>query len=679
MKKSLVMFLAMLVVPVFASAARDVYDLNRGWKFYTCDERDSLNVDLPHTWNTDALAGSPDYYRGTGNYIKYVKARPQWRGKRIFLRFEGASAVTDLLVNGRYVGQHKGGCNAFEFEITDCFDFGGNNLLWVMVSNAERTDVLPTAGEDNVYGGITRGVELVVTDGSAIGFDGFGGNGVKMVVAQADAGKAAGCARVSVNSKLQHAVQVGMRISDARDSVVFYDKVRHRADNGVTVAEIPFEVDDPHLWQGVDDPYLYRVTVSLDDGIRTDSVSFLTGFRSFSVDPDRGLSLNGHEYPLRGVVLWRDRAMSGPVSTVAQMEEDLDIICEMGANAVRVAGGSHYGEFYEMCDRRGIVVLADSPFTGASAMGTRGFYDSPAFRENALSQLKETICQRYNNPSVFFWGIFSDPELRGDDPIPFIGVLNDEAHGLDGSRLTVGISNKDGDINRIPDLIVWNHTFGWLSGMPEDITIWDRQLRGDKKWNRICSAVSYRVGGGEGCYAESLKRPDPYRGCHAENWQAHVHEVHIAALGNQKRYWGVFVGDMFDHGSVSYPAGNGEGLVDCGLVTFDRKVRKDAYWLYKANWNHDDPFIYITGNRHPVRESEVQDITVYSNLPTVELSVNGVSQGVVSGKNGIFVWRNVKLVRGDNEVYAFSVMDSGDDYVTVEDSASLVCAPGSVL
>ena len=305
MKRFFFVLLALLPA-VSALAGREVYDIGRGWKFYTVDRRDSVGVTLPHTWNdTDAAVGRLDYYRGIGNYFRYLKARPEWRGKRVFVRFYGAGTVADLMVNGRHAGEHRGGNNAFEFEITDLLDYGGKNLLWVIVNNGARLDVLPTAGEENVYGGLFRQAEIIVTEPAAIGFDGYGGCGVLFATECADTLRASGSAAVTVNVPDSRHVQLDMRILDARDSVVFSGHAKHRADGGLSVAELPFEIERPHLWQGTADPYLYTVTVVLADGTRTDSVSFRTGLRTFSVDAARGFFLNGISYPLRGVVLWR--------------------------------------------------------------------------------------------------------------------------------------------------------------------------------------------------------------------------------------------------------------------------------------------------------------------------------------------------------------------------------------
>lgn len=677
--KRFFLFTACLFLTAAAASAREVYDLSRGWKFYTCDERDSVRVSLPHTWNdADALAGRTDYYRGVGNYMKNIRVQPSWRGKRIFVRFYGAGTVADLMVNGRHVGEHSGGNNAFEFEITDYLNYDGRNLLWVIVNNAPRLDVLPTAGQDNVYGGLFRGAEIIVTEPVAVGFDGYGGSGVRFGVGAADSERASGEAAVSVNSPENRNVLLSMRIFDGRDSLVYARCVKHRAVSGVSVAEIPYAIDAPHLWNGTADPYLYTVAVTLADGNRIDSVSFRTGFRSFRADAREGFFLNGESYPLRGVVLWRDQAVYGPVFNEEQLRRDVGLIKEMGANAVRVAGGTHHPAFYDICDEEGIIVLADGPFTGSTALDARGYYNTEGFRSNAERQLRELICQHYNNPSVMFWGIFSEPEMIGDDPVPFIKRLNAVAKELDPSRLTVGISNKDGEVNRITDLMVWNHTFGWKTGLPSDISIWRDQLHGDPVWNTLRSAVSYRAEGAAGQYAERLRRDELPKRHHPENRQAYVHEVHLGAVQADNGFWGIFVGDMFDHGSVRLTSDGRRGVDGCGLVSFDRSVKKDAFWLYKANWNMEEPFLHIASRRHPQRRYEQQEIIVYSNMPAAELYVNGISCGTRNAENGVMKWDGVRLEPGSNRVSVRGSVDDAGSGV-VKDDIELSYSPQGLL
>lgn len=679
MKKWL-MICGLLLAALPVRAEREVYDLNGGWMFYTYDQADSVSVELPHTWNdVDALAGRADYYRGAGQYVKSIYVPTQWQGRRVFIRFYGANTVADLLVNGRYAGQHRGGNNAFEFELTDLLNYGERNLLWVTVSNAFRTDVLPTSEAENVYGGLYRRAEIEVTGPTVIGFDGWGDLGVRMQPRKVNAGQASGQALVAVNALHNATCQIGVTIRDDRDSVVWRTVERHKVDEGVSEVAVPFTVEHPRLWQGTEDPYLYRVTVSLADGERVDSVSFRTGFRTFAVDAEKGFSLNGQPYPLRGVVLWRDQAVYGPVFTESQLRRDVALIREMGANAVRVAGGSHAREFYDLCDEAGLVVLTDGPLIGTTRLDRRGYYNAEAFRANGLRQLQEAIRQLGNHPSICFWGLFADPKMIGDDPRPFIEALQAEARRLDPSRLTAGVSNQDGDVNTLTDLIVWNHSFGWTLGQPEDIAIWRDQLHSDPVWKRMKSAISYRAGGSPYQYADRLQWPDPSRSWHPENWQSHVHEVHYEALAADSTFWALFVGDMFDRGDADSGTNGSRGIDDCGLVSFDRRVRKDAFWFYKANWNKSEPFVRFAGRRHGRREGAVQSITVYSNLPVAELFVNGESLGTQVARNGVMTWENVQLRTGNNQLSAFSVISQGDDYVTLEDHMTLLYVPYRVL
>ena len=661
MKRIFILLYVLLAVSALPSAAqREVYDINPGWKFFTYNERDSLTVNLPHTWNSDALAGNKGYYRGIGNYLKYIEIKPQWQGRRIFMKFNGANSVASLIINGRYVAQHEGGSNAFVFEITDYVDFVGRNLFWVAVNNGERIDVLPTAGEGNAYGGIFRNAELIVTNTNIIGFDKYGSDGVSVRAAGVSETKAEGSVGVRINARAGRQVRLELKITDRDGKVVSENSMRPRVEKGVSDHSVSFDIDNPILWSGTENPYLYDVTVKLTDGKSVDSVNVKTGFRYFSADPKTGFSLNGRSYPLKGIILHRDRSTYGPVSLPGQINNDIGIIREMGANTVMVAGGAHCREFYELCDELGIIVVNDLPFTGATTLERKGFYDTPAFRENAKLQLREMIYQLYNHPSIIAWSLFTQPELRGDDPVPFIKELNTIAKNSDPKRFTAGTSTKDGAVNTVTDLIIFHHAFGWVEGRPEDISIWADQIRDNPAWNKLRPAVSYACGGSVHQQQEALRRPHRTGSWHPENWQTHFHEVYLRRLDGDARFWALFAGDIFDYGSVRYTFGEGMGINDTGLVTFDRQTRKEAFYLYKANWNADDSFVYITGKRNSLRHSDRQTVKVYSNLEEVEVFVNGKSIGKKTGQKGIFTWESVIMRPGENNITAVSG-DSSDE------------------
>lgn len=658
----------MSVLCCLPAAAREVYSINSNWKFFNRSERDSLTVSLPHTWNTDAIAGRSDYYRGVGNYLKYVDINPEWKGKRLFVRFMGANSVANLMVNGRHAGQHEGGGSAFVFEVTDLVDFSGRNLFWITVNNGERIDVLPTAGTENAYGGIFRDVELIVAENAVIGLDGYGSEGVMVRTAKVSAEKAEGNITVRVNSRAARTVRINVKIADAAGETVCENSIRPKTEKGIGDHSVPFTINSPVLWNGTLGQHLYDVSVTLVDGVSEDEVTVRTGIRSFEVDPATGFHLNGAPYPLKGVELRRDRAIYGPVSRPGQLRRDVEIIREMGANAIHVAGGPHSPEFYRLCDEYGLIVVTDLPFNGAMTLERKGFYDTAGFRANARQQLREMIYQLGNHPSIMVWSLFSYPELRGDNPVPFIRELKGIAETVDPGRLTAGTSTRDGEVNTITDLIVFDHSFGWTEGVPEDIGIWAVQFRDNPAWNGLRAAVSYRCGASVNHQQEELQRARRTEQWHPENWQTHFHEVYLRELGGGERFWALFVGDIFEYGSAEYGSGDGTGVDDCGLVTFDRQTRKDAFYLYKANWNAEEPFVHIVGKRNGERAIAEQEIRVFSNLGEVELFVNGESAGTKEGDRGTFVWRNVPMQAGHNAITAVS-----GDY---SDTAAVRIVPG---
>lgn len=657
-------------------SARSVYNINARWTFFTGNDTDtggSSVIYLPHTWNSDAGTSVNGYYRGVGNYTKDVDIPFAWRGKRVFLRIGGAATVTDVIINSRHVADHFGGNSAFTVEITDNLRYGQSNKFWIIVNNSPRLDVLPTAGEENVYGGIFRNVELIVTEPLAITPAANGGDGVWVTTTKLTGDKAEGIVKLELLDMaiVPQNTRARIRFTDGQDRLVAQNSVAvTNLERGNTTVTLPFAVSRPKLWQGVRDPHLYNIEISLtcDDDIRTDSLSVRTGFRTFAVDKENNFLLNGEPYRIRGAVVHRDRMMVGTAMTPFQIEEDVNMIREMGANAVRVAGGQHNDYFYTLCDEAGIIVWNDAPFTGMVYLTDRDFADTPRFRSNGAEQLREMIMQLYNHPSVAMWGIFSDVSVRGDDPVPFVRQLNDMAHSLDPSRLTVASSVQDGDINFVTDLIVFNQSFGWGNGMPDGISLWMEQLR--RNWPTLPAGLSFSAGASIFHQSETLEKPTVAGNHHPENWQAFFHEEHIKHAVNAPQFWGVFVGNMFDFGATRCIWGDGKGVNDHGLVTFDRKDRKDAYYLYKANWNDTEPFVYIAGKRLDTRTNRRQTIKIYSNQPEVELFVGNRSAGKRMGEMGIFTWEDVELRGGTNRIEARSELATDRASVNVDTSGS---------
>lgn len=662
MKRIFVLIFTLLAAATVS--ARQSYDVSQNWKFFTYDESNAVTVNLPHTWNNDALGGRADYFRGTGNYLRYIDMLPEWQGKRIFIRFGGSNAVTDLLINGSHAGQHRGGSNAFLFEITDLVTFSGRNLFWVMVNNSQMIDILPTAGADNAYGGIFRSVEIIVTEKNIINPNLNGADGVTVVTTEVGEHSVRGTVQVDLLTDNVRTSEVEVEFVTPDGRVVARQSGKARNEGGKSVANVTFNINRPEFWQATENPALYDVNVRLSvDNVVCDSVTVKTGFRNFTYTSE-GLSLNGKPFMVRGVIMHRDRSLVATAVSADNVADDLDIISEMGANTIYVVGGSMGREFYDECDRRGLVVITGIPFTGSTILNYKGFYNTESFRNNGTQQLDETICQLRNHPSIMAWNLFTEMEIRGESPIPYLRTLNSRAKQLDPSRLTIGLSNQDGDINFITDLVVWSHTFGWIEGQPEDITIWQRQMHSHPDWSTLRSAVAYRCGGNILDQSEVLEKPVASGNIHPERWQTHFHDTYLRSLSADSLFWGSFVNCMFDFGSVNTIGGDGTGINDSGIVTFDRQTRKDSYYIYKAAWNTSEPFIHIAEKRWKRRREATQTLTIYSNLPSVELLVNGTPIEAVEGVGGKFVWENISLMPGKNTIEAFG--EGLSDKATIE-------------
>ena len=350
-------------------SAKEIININRDWRFFGSSEGSSdraRNVNLPHTWNNDALSGREDYFRGAGNYMKDIQVPLEWRNKRVFIRFAGAGTVTDLMVNGRHVGEHRGGFTAFVFELTGYLKHGEINQLWAVVNNAPRLDVLPTAGDNNVYGGIYRDVELIVAEPSHIALSHYASDGIYVHQKSVTREKAELETTVRIDGLPGRTLNVDMAVLTAEGDTAAVQSTKFKVpEKGTGSVSLPATLLRPRLWNGTLDPYMYRVTVRLtDDGLPCDEASVPLGLRFFTVDPKEGFLLNGEPYRLRGVVYYEDRASAGIALSPYQIREDLDMIAEMGANAVRAAAYPHNPEFYAECDRRGLVVWTDLPLVG---------------------------------------------------------------------------------------------------------------------------------------------------------------------------------------------------------------------------------------------------------------------------------------------------------------------------
>ena len=635
--------------------------LNNDWNFrfsHQVQKGTGVRVDLPHTWNAqDALSGKIDYKRGIGNYEKNLFIRPEWKGKRLFIRFEGVNNIADVFINRRHIGEHRGGYGAFIFEITGKVEYGKENSILVRVNNGEQLDIMPLVGDFNFYGGIYRDVHLLITDETCISPLDYASPGVRLIQDSVSHryAKVRAIVDLSNGSSGNQEVELNVRLLDGQRVVKEGTKNVNLSGNEVMQQELTFETDQPHLWNGRQDPFLYQAEVTLfRNGQMVDRVTQPLGLRFYRIDPDKGFFLNGKHLPLQGVCRHQDRSEVGNALRPQHHEEDVALMLEMGVNAVRLAHYPQATYFYDLMDKNGIIVWAEIPFVGPGGYNDKGFVDLPAFRANGKEQLKELIRQHYNHPSICVWGLFNELTELGDNPVEYIKELNVLAHQEDTTRPTTSASNQMGDLNFITDAIAWNRYDGWYGGTPADLGKWLDRMHKDHP--EICIAIS-EYGAGASIYhqQDSLVKTVPTSWWHPENWQTYYHIENWKTISSRPYVWGSFVWNMFDFGAAHRTEGDRPGINDKGLVTFDRKVRKDAFYFYKANWNREEPMLYLTGKRNTVRTQRLQTITAFTNLSGAELFVNGKSYGkAIPDSYAILEWKNVELQPGENEIKVVS-------------------------
>ena len=635
--------------------------LNNDWNFrfsHQVQKGTEVRVDLPHTWNAqDALSGKIDYKRGIGNYEKNLFIRPEWKGKRLFIRFEGVNNIADVFINRRHIGEHRGGYGAFIFEITGKVEYGKENSILVRVNNGEQLDIMPLVGDFNFYGGIYRDVHLLITDETCISPLDYASPGVRLIQDSVSHryAKVRAIVDLSNGSSGNQEVELNVRLLDGQRVVKEGTKNVNLSGNEVMQQELTFEIDQPHLWNGRQDPFLYQAEVTLfRNGQMVDRVTQPLGLRFYRIDPDKGFFLNGKHLPLQGVCRHQDRSEVGNALRPQHHEEDVALMLEMGVNAVRLAHYPQATYFYDLMDKNGIIVWAEIPFVGPGGYNDKGFVDLPAFRANGKEQLKELIRQHYNHLSICVWGLFNELTELGDNPVEYIKKLNVLAHQEDTTRPTTSASNQMGDLNFITDAIAWNRYDGWYGGTPADLGKWLDRMHKDHP--KICIAIS-EYGAGASIYhqQDSLVKTVPTSWWHPENWQTYYHIENWKTISSRPYVWGSFVWNMFDFGAAHRTEGDRPGINDKGLVTFDRKVRKDAFYFYKANWNREEPMLYLTGKRNTVRTQRLQTITAFTNLSGAELFVNGKSYGkTIPDSYAILEWKNVELEPGENEIKVVS-------------------------
>ena len=593
---------------------RETVNLNRKWAFIMGSEdvpkatpSPACYVNLPHTWNAiDGQDGGNDYTRGLCWYVKTLSREEIPQNKRLFLEINGANSSADLYVNGAHIAHHDGGYSTWRADITDAAGTSGDVLLVLGVDNSAKETVYPQMADFTFYGGLYRDVNLIAVPESHFDLTYYGGPGIAVTpVMEGDD------ARVTTH----------VYLTDAQPSQTLHYVLRDGEGREIAHADLSAQqtqwetvIPKAHRWDGRRDPYLYTAEVTLIDGdVGLDRVSARFGCRSFAIDPQKGFFLNGRSYPLHGVSRHQDRWGIGNALLPEHHREDMDLICEVGANTIRLAHYQHDQFFYDLCDERGMIVWAEIPYISRHMNRAD---------ENAVAQMKELITQNYNHPSIVVWGLSNEITMTMTDEADMLRVhraLNDLCHEMDKTRLTTLAAVSPCPINamvvHIPDVVSYNHYFGWYGGDPSMNGPW---------FDRFHEAYpNTPIGMSEyGCEALNWHTSDPRQGDYTEEYQAHYHEELIRQLFTRPYIWATHVWNMFDFGADARAEGGENGQNHKGLVTFDRKYKKDAFYAYKA-WLSDEPFVHLCGKRYVDRVEDVTRVTVYSNLPEVTLLVNG--------------------------------------------------------
>ncbi|MDT4994541.1 MAG: beta-galactosidase [Actinoplanes sp.] len=655
-------------------AARTRVDLNSGWKFLRSDaagaQATTFNdtswqtVNTPHTWNAaDGADGGNNYYRGIGWYRRHYSVPASFAGRQLYLQFAGVNQVADVWVNGVSLGQHRGGYARFRFNATAAFKVGQDNVIAVKVTNANNVDIPPLSADYTFDGGIYRNVSFYAVDPLQIRMLDYSGPGIYLRQRSVSATSAT----VDVTTKLfnnntsARSYTVRTVVTDAAGTIVA-DQTRPAASIGATgSAEVvqTVAIANPHRWDGTRDPYLYHATVELGDGGRvTDVVTEPLGLHTIGIAANTGFTLNGHAWNLHGVDLHQDRAGVGWAQTDADHTQDFDIIDEIGATAVRMAHYQHDQKDYNLADERGQIVYAEIPLVNDTTA-------SSGFTANAQQQMYELIRQNYNHPSVAIWGIGNEQRQDNAATNTLLASLENIVRAEDPDRISTYATCCVADTGAVPthaETTSYNKYYGWytgdMNGLGPNLDSLHSALPG-----RPIGVSEYGAGANPAQHEDNPAQPSTTGAWHPEEYQSRLHEAAWRQLSARPYVWGSFVWNLFDFASDGRNEGSTPGINDKGLLTRDRAIKKDAFYWYKVNWN-PDPMLYLTSRRWTSRTTAATQVCLYSNAPTVNVTLNGVSLGVKSSTDHTFTWTGVTLRPGANTITATGTVNA----TTVSDS-----------
>ena len=591
------------------------------------------SVALPHTWNAfDGQDGGGDYWRGIGTY-KIDLPNPT-KGKKQYIEFQGANHVATVYCNGRELGTHKGGFSTFRYDLTGALLPEGN-VLTVVVTN-EKSDVYPQNADFTFYGGLYRDVNFIEVEDAHFDLLMDGTNAV--FVTPHNVGKT----RVDLFPVNADGCTLKVELKDAEGNVVGAAETEAAGH-----AHVLIDVKEPHLWNGIADPYCYTCQASVvDEEEVLDTVCVTYGYRSFHVDPNTGFWLNGKNMPLHGVARHQDRLDKGWAISKADHEQDVALIKEVGANTIRLAHYQHDQYFYDLCDKTGFVLWAEIPFISQ-------FIPTEEAYNNTISQMTELVAQNYNHPAICFWGISNEILIGTDreDLRQNLRDLNELAKAMDPSRLTtmaqVSMTPMDSEHNYITDVVSYNHYFGWYGGEVEENGPWlDKfhAMHPDK-----CIGVSEY--GAENILSWHSAEPENHD--YTEEYANHYHQEMLKTFATRPYLWATHQWNCFDFAADARNEGGVQGRNNKGLITYDRKIKKDAFYIYKAWWN-PEPMVWVSGGRFVNRAPEERNVIIYTNCDAVTLVVNGVDVETKAAVDHMVTFENVALKDGENTVTAYA-------------------------
>lgn len=629
--------------------------LDKGWGYRPISDtglKSSMKqVTVPHTWNANYIPGTRSYNREMMVYRRDLEITPNMKDKRLFLYFEGVNSSATVLVNNKSVGSHKGGYTAFCMEVTD-YAKQGINKLEVWVTNAYNPEILPISGDFNIYGGIHRPCHLLVTEQDCISPLFYASPGVFIHQDKVSEKQA----QITVETMLslrgkKQGLKVRTTIEDAKGNIISQNIEQNVTNENV---KQPFVIEHPVLWNAKQNPHLYKVIVELlDDGKVIDRVEQRTGLRYFSVDADKGFFLNGKYLDLYGFCLHEEVEGKGSALSAEDHERDMELVKESGATSLRLVHYPHSESIYHLSDENGIVLWTEIPMVGPGGYDFCGFINTDGLKEHARQVLKELVYQKYNHPSICFWGIFNEIRTNYDNAEPFARELHELYKEIDPSRLTTLASCDDPKFyQNCSDLMAWNKYIGWYGSRNAPETAGNFFDKAKAASNGKPVAISEYGGGANVEHHFSMKENDvkPSGQFHPEEGQTYIHEGNWSAFAERPYMWAKYIWVFADFQSSIRNEGGKPGINDKGLVTYDRKIKKDAFYFYKANWS-TEPMIYITSRRFTERPEANVQVKVYSNLRENTLYVNGKKIGKQkSDPLHRVVWQNVTLSKGENRI-----------------------------